>query len=214
MAEEFTLVTQAKPTAIRASTLPERMPGCKNVLISFLTADDPKWKRQISLFGTSCLIRKLERKPNITQCNKCYSYHSERSCIRASRCVTCASTMHTSEDHPQKSCTAADPHTCPPRCTNCLGPHPATAPECPLRPTRRNGAIVRPGKEQVKAIKLDEGKRMAKAASTCIRPKNKDLQQTNPLAVNDTTPMLVEHGITTPTPGAQSSTAVSTPSTL
>ena len=177
--EEIALFTQAKPISVRPSEAPQKKLGYRNIIVSFLAEEDPQWKRQIHLFGSACFARKFERKPTIVQCEKCHGFHPARSCIRAQRCATCASTAHRTADHPQKSCLAADPHICPPRCANCLGPHMATALECPLRPTRKNGAIVQPGREQTKAIRLEEGRRMAKAALLCQRPRNAATQQTS-----------------------------------
>jgi hypothetical protein len=177
--EEIALFTQAKPTAVRISEAPRKTLGYKNMIVSFLAEEDPQWRGRIYLFGTACLVRKFERKPMIVQCERCHGFHSTRTCVRSQRCAVCASTSHTTAEHPQKSCLSADPHTCPPRCANCLGPHPATAPECLLRPTRKNGAIFRPGREQAKMIRLEEGRRMAKAALLCQRPRDAATQQTS-----------------------------------
>jgi hypothetical protein len=179
MRDEIALFTQAKPIAVRTSEAPRKTLEHKNMIVSFLAEEDPQWRGRVYLFGTACLVRKFERKPMIVQCERCHGFHSTRSCVRVQRCAVCASTGHTSADHPQKSCLAADPsHTCPARCANCLGPHISTAPECLLRPTRKSGAIFRPGREQTRTIRLEEGRRMAKAAIQCQRPRNSAPQQT------------------------------------
>lgn len=185
--EEIALFTKAKPTAVRTSAAPRKALGHKNMIVSFLADEDPQWRGRIYLFGTACVARRFEKKPAIVQCERCHGFHSTRSCIRAQRCAACASTGHATADHPQNSCLTADPHTCPPRCANCLGPHPATALECLLRPTRRNGAIFQPGREQAKVIRLEEGRRMAKAALLCQRPRNAATQQPSSAAPQEST---------------------------
>ncbi len=47
---------------------------------------------------------------------------------------------------------------------------PATAPECLLRPVRRNGVVVRPSRDQARAIRDDERNRMARANQGYQRP--------------------------------------------
>ncbi|KAI1006659.1 hypothetical protein K3495_g1555, partial [Podosphaera aphanis] len=103
--------------------------------------------RKFQLFGVEVLAHQLSIKTNVVQCGRCYQWHNERICTRFQRCRLCGSTEHLEKDHQPCS---TQPHTCPPRCLHCHGPHPADAPECPLRP-RRNGSRLT--KEQISQIR-------------------------------------------------------------
>ncbi|CCU77161.1 reverse transcriptase [Blumeria hordei DH14] len=91
--------------------------------------------RRFRLFGMGINYRKLSKKVNIAQCGRCFQWHNQRICARTPRCRLCDSVEHTEETH--KPC-GPHQHPCPSRCIHCHGPHPADAPECPLRP-RLNG---------------------------------------------------------------------------
>jgi hypothetical protein len=77
----------------------------------------------------------LYRRVRTMQCNRCWKWHNPRSCARNPRCRLCGSTQHTEDGH-TNHCTAAAPHTCPPRCLHCHGPHPADDSHCLLRPSK------------------------------------------------------------------------------
>ena len=126
--------------------------------------------QQVSKTTLLCPVRKAVKKAAIVQCERCFGYHSTRSCVKAAKCRRCASTAHPTEQHPEKSCLTAGPHTCPPRCANCRGPHEATDFACLLRPKRKNGSIVRPTSDQTKAIRRVEAARAALLSQTCQRP--------------------------------------------
>ncbi len=118
----------------------------------------------------TCPVRKCERKATIIQCERCHGFHSTRICIKAIRCSHCAATSHQTGDHPAKQCQSNDPHhQCPPRCANCLGPHPATDISCLLRPKQKNGVVTHPSRERTKDIRAEERLRAAAASRACLR---------------------------------------------
>lgn len=88
---------------------------------------------RLRLFGTVTNARFLTRKITIIQCNRCWKWHNARSCARPPRCRLCGSSEHTEEGH-INNCSTPNPHSCPPRCFHCHGPHPADFSECLLRP--------------------------------------------------------------------------------
>ena len=45
----------------------------------------------------------------------------------------------------------------PSQCLDCRGPHKSRDPKCAAHPTRRNGALVRPTKQQLQAIRANGG---------------------------------------------------------
>lgn len=88
--------------------------------------------RQLHLFGTVATAVYLPRKTTTIQCNRCWMWHNARSCARPPKCRLCGSTQHTEENHSNR-CDTPSPHSCPPRCAHCHGPHPADSTDCLLR---------------------------------------------------------------------------------
>lgn len=104
--------------------------------------------RSLPLFGVRIPAKLLPKRTRIPQCGRCFGWHNERSCVRASRCRLCGSTQHIEKDH--TSCDPTRPHACPPKCVNCHGPHPADSLECLIRPNKDN---VLPDKRQITQIR-------------------------------------------------------------
>ena len=115
--------------------------------------------RKLPLFGVYVPAKKLTKKTKTPQCGRCFGWHNERACARASRCRLCGSTQHLENEH--ISCDPTRPHDCPPRCINCHGPHPADALECLFRPKKDNSV---PSKSEAARIR-----QMASAASLRIK---------------------------------------------
>lgn len=105
----------------------------------------PRW---IHFFGKNlCVVRKFIN-PKVHQCARCWDYHNPRSCTRP-KCRLCGDKDHTEEDH--KGSTQ--------RCANCLGPAPADHAQCHIRPSIKQGVLVRVPKTQVAAIRRIESNR-------------------------------------------------------
>ena len=114
------------------------------LLIDFRKADLPSPPPTIQLFFTQLVVqaRIIIRRP--TQCRRCWAFHRPETCSRSSRCMYCAATSHTTEQHQQITAestdcgAAAGQCMCPYLCANCHGPHEATHEQCPLRPNPSN----------------------------------------------------------------------------
>jgi hypothetical protein len=114
---------------------------------------------RLSLFGMIANAQLLTRRTKVVQCNRCWNWHNARSCARQPRCRLCGSTQHTEEDHINR-CSSQPPHTCPPRCLHCHGPHPADYEKCLLRPGK---AGTRCSKAQQAEIRKISSLELAKA---------------------------------------------------
>ena len=101
---------------------------------------------QFRLFGVTKRSRLLEKTNPPKQCPHCFDWHGRTPCERRTYCAECALPEH-------GPCS-----TQPPKCINCLGPHRADSPECPMRPKKFDGRYVRPSPLQRKEIRA-EGKR-------------------------------------------------------
>ncbi|KAI0993546.1 hypothetical protein K3495_g14638, partial [Podosphaera aphanis] len=121
--------------------------------------------RKFYLFGVEVLSRQLAKRTSVIQCSRCFQWHNERICSRAPRCRLCGSIEHLEANH--QPC-GPHPHHCTPRCIHCHGPHPADAPECPLRP-RRNGLKL--SKEQISQIRQTSAAARLSLSATvgCLR---------------------------------------------
>ncbi len=152
--DEVLHLTKTTPTAVKWARPNPTDPTTGNMVVSFEASGDPRWRARVPLFGGTCPVRKCERKATIIQCERCHGFHSTRICIKAIRCSHCAATSHQTGDHPAKQCQSNDPHhQCPPRCANCLGPHPATDIQCLLRPKQKNGVVTHPPREQTCSVR-------------------------------------------------------------
>jgi len=135
VADEALIQTGRSPCSSRMVAKVESS-GSRSWLLSFRQPVD-----QFRLFDASAPSRELEKKRQIMQCQQCWGFHPDRHCDRNRRCGRCA---HDSHEH---QCAI------PPRCTNCLGPHPADDPACPARPRRQNGQVTRLTKRQSQAVR-------------------------------------------------------------
>lgn len=100
----------------------------------------PRW---IHFFGKNLRVVRKFINPKVHQCARCWDYHNPRSCTRRPKCRLCGDKDHTEEDH--KGSTQ--------RCANCLGPAPADHAQCHVRPSIKQGVLVRVPKTQVAAIR-------------------------------------------------------------
>jgi hypothetical protein len=104
--------------------------------VSFKSESHSPLDKSLRILGVRAVALLVVRKPRITQCTRCFQWHNARTCTRSERCRLCGSNNHTQAAHTSK-CRAALPHTCPPRCLHCGGPHPADDKDCPLRPSQK-----------------------------------------------------------------------------
>lgn len=114
----------------------------EGVILAYMTPAMAKsWPAHIRLFGSAVSVQPLRERLNVTQCDKCHGFHHARNCARAPRCQRCAGARHD------------DACATPAKCANCLGPHTATSANCPARPSRSNGSVLKPQSRQLKAIR-------------------------------------------------------------
>ena len=92
--------------------------------------------RKLPLFGVYVPDKKLTEKTKRPQCGRCFGWHNERTCVWSPRCRLCGSTQHLGNEY--ISCEPTRPHDYPPRCINCLDPHPTDGLECLFRPKKDN----------------------------------------------------------------------------
>ncbi|KAI0998616.1 hypothetical protein K3495_g9581 [Podosphaera aphanis] len=130
--------------------------------------------RKFYLFGVEVLSRQLAKRTSVIQCSRCFQWHNEIICSRAPRCRLCGSIEHLEANH--QPC-GPHPYHCTPRCIHCHGPHPADAPECPLRP-RRNGLKL--SKEQISQIRQTSA-----AARLSLSATVRCLHRPSPFALED-----------------------------
>ncbi|POS81751.1 hypothetical protein EPUL_005885, partial [Erysiphe pulchra] len=77
----------------------------------------------------------------VPTCEKCFGFHSTRTCAREYMCKLCGTKRH------------EGPCSKPRQCLNCKGPHDSEIFFCPARPQRRNGAFVRLSSDQLRHIR-------------------------------------------------------------
>ncbi|KAJ5946737.1 hypothetical protein N7454_003576 [Penicillium verhagenii] len=104
---------------------------------------------RLSLFGMITNAQPLVRKTRVVQCNRCWKWHNARACARQPRCRLCGSTQHTEENHSNR-CSTQSPHTCPPRCLHCHGPHPADYEQCLLRPSKTGSRCTKAQQAEIR----------------------------------------------------------------
>ncbi|POS84803.1 hypothetical protein EPUL_005394 [Erysiphe pulchra] len=92
--------------------------------------------RAFRLFSTSTIARMIKRTPRITQCNRCWGFHDQRTCNRDNKCPRCASKNH-------KLCQGT------PKCFNCRGPHATSDLNCPAKSIIRRGIIIHPSRTEI-----------------------------------------------------------------
>ena len=79
--------------------------------------------------------------PKVTQCEACYGFHRSSRCRMQALCARCGTTRH------QGECSHLR------RCINCLGPHPADDPNCPLRPRPHKGKLIQLSEKEITEIR-------------------------------------------------------------
>ena len=113
------------------------------------------------LFDESGPAMKFSRKRPIEQCQRCWGYHSTRTCVKGQRCEKC------SETHEKTACKANIP-----KCANCAGPHEASNPDCMARPSRQYGQVTPRTPAELRIIR-ERGNRDYKAATSQLEEKGK-----------------------------------------
>lgn len=166
--------------------------------------------RTLRILGVVAVSTAIQYKPKTIQCSRCYQWHNTRCCSRAQRCCICGSTAHPEEGHTTR-CATARPHTCPPRCLHCRGPHPANDPKCPLRPTHKHNGPL--SKAQQEAIRQSSKAARARAcaAAKCSRgprsPQDTQMAETAPTPTREGLESPDPSPTLTPTPTARPSKA-------
>lgn len=140
----------------------------------------------LRIFSRPVRVQRVREQSPTSQCGRCFGFHPERLCARDLRCAHCGK---------------QDRHIdCPnlAKCINCCGPHAATDTTCPARPQHRNGQLIRPTKNELRAIRTAGGQASAKRDAQAQREKEASMQlhqeteaiqssstqQTIPLTVN------------------------------
>lgn len=77
----------------------------------------------------------------------CQGWHSPRFCRLASVCRNCGQKMENHDLIGDGACAN------PARCANCHGPHAADNPECPCKPAKVDGQLVKLSQAKIKAIR-------------------------------------------------------------
>ena len=141
--EEFTRQTGLQPYRFYA---PGKNPD-SNTFIMMLPKDPVhKVPSRVTLFGQPVTVKFKPRQARVTQCRHCWGYHNPLKCTRKPRCRICGASDHQEDGHQAR-------HPPQPRCTNCLGKHPADQLDCPLRPSLHQGVLRRPTKIQARALR-------------------------------------------------------------
>lgn len=137
LSAEVTEATGLTPISVAETTSSAADPSTlsSSWFINFTENSKAKLPVKLPLFGMITNAQPLSRKTKTTQCTRCWMWHNSRSCARNPRCRLCGSTQHAEEGH-TNSCAGPPPHTCPPRCLHCHGPHPADYKLCLLRPSK------------------------------------------------------------------------------
>jgi len=123
----------------------------------------PQW---VHLFGKNIQIKRKIPRARIEQCTRCWDYHNPRTCSRSRRCRVCSRKDHTEETHPHSNANESELY-----CTNCCRPSPADHPDCPARPTLKQGIIQRLSRSQLLALrKAGERQHMRTLQSESTQP--------------------------------------------
>jgi hypothetical protein len=111
------------------------------------------------LFNRPVTVRTATRRPVLKQCTRCWGFHSAEMCSKPHQCSTCASSEHRSEAHADSNRAQQT------LCAVCLGQHPATDPQCPLRPkyNKALGRLEAPDSAMVRQVRA-ANRASAKAA--------------------------------------------------
>lgn len=165
----------------------------------------PALPRNILLLGARASIKYLPKRTTTIQCKRCFQWHNDRICARTQRCRLCGSTVHTEPNHPACS---PSPHSCPPRCLHCHGPHPADSLECLLRPNPKKTKLTKQQTAQIRQTCAAARIQLCQAAS-CQTKSQPD--SSNQASREATLSAILIPGTQYPTENA--STAIQDPST-
>lgn len=168
--EEFTFQTGLKPHRFYIS----KNPGSHTHIMLLPKVPGQKVPSRVSLFGQSVLVRLKPHQVRVPQCQQCWGFHNPQKCTRKPRCQLCGSLDHQGATHPPTTSQL-------PRCTNCLGPHPADHHACPARPTVRQGSILRPSRLQIRAMR-QAGSQQNPFTQPTRQPTDGPAQPVNPPA--------------------------------
>ena len=131
------------------------------------------------LFDESGPAMPFSRRRPIEQCQRCWGYHSTRTCVKGLRCEKF------SGSHERTECKAIIP-----KCANCAGPHEATNSDCMARPSRQNGQVTPRTPAELRVIR-ERGHRDFKTAVAKSEEKGKALVVTNTPTEKGTTPEVI-----------------------
>lgn len=122
------------------------------------------------LFHESGPAMPFVRRRPIEQCQRCWGFHSTRSCTKSQRCGRCTGT------HEAAECAAKIP-----KCSNCAGPHESCSHNCMARPRCQNGQVTHRTPAELRIIRerghrdfnamLAESAKKGKAPATTNTPE-------------------------------------------
>jgi len=151
--EEFKLQTGTMPLKLHWSRKSQghslNTDNTATMVLAVPETSAPRIPPWIHFFGKNLRIRRKVITPKVQQCARCWDYHNPRSCTRRPKCRLCGAKDHTEEDHKEST----------QQCANCRRPAPADHAQCPVRPSIKQGILVRVPKTQVAAIRRIESSR-------------------------------------------------------
>ncbi|KAI0993996.1 hypothetical protein K3495_g14187 [Podosphaera aphanis] len=179
MHEALSAAAGIAPTAIQASRNNDSNPTSSSTAwITRFPESHQRLSRTLFLLGCRTQAKPLPRRRTTAQCNRCWLWHNTRVCASDPRCRLCGSSNHFENQHNNICATSAAGHTCPNRCINCHGPHPANDSTCELRPK----ASVRPlNKAHVSSVRsvCAASRLRKKAEAGCLMYKTNPAQTTS-----------------------------------
>jgi len=166
--EEFKLQTGTMPLKLHWSRKnhEHNTNNTATMILAVSESTAPKIPPWIHFFGKNLRIKRKNINPKIQQCTRCWDYHNPRACTRRPKCRLCGAKDHTEENHKEGA------H----QCANCLGPDPADHAQCPVRPSIKQGILVRVPKTQVAAIRRIESGRQQVPPSKNAEVSNQNSQ--------------------------------------
>ncbi|KAI1006676.1 hypothetical protein K3495_g1536 [Podosphaera aphanis] len=99
--------------------------------------------KEVSTFRIvdSAPSRRYIPNPKVIQCDACFGFHQFSRCRNHALCARCGALRH------QGDCCHIG------RCINCLGPHSADHPNCPLRPRPFKGKLIHPSEKAITELR-------------------------------------------------------------
>ena len=141
--EEVCSQTGKQPVSCRTSRHGANQNGLTTWIVSY---KEPV--RSFRLFGTSQFSKEIRKYPTIQRHDPgCQRYCNAARCTRLARCAHCGDRTDQHQGQYGDSCS----HEA--TCANCHGPHPASHTNCPAAPWRVHGHIIKPTKNELKAIR-------------------------------------------------------------